>query len=65
MALWVKGKTSQHIVVMDNRVQRIFAIEAKAGQVEGNWMGQKSGVNRKCQMLRPRILPLRYVQKKT
>jgi hypothetical protein len=53
MGLWVKGKTSQHIVVMDKRVQRIFAIEAKAGQGEGNWMGQKSGVNWECQMLRP------------
>jgi hypothetical protein len=36
MALWVKGKTSQHIVVMDKPVQRILAIEARAGQVEGN-----------------------------
>jgi hypothetical protein len=36
MRLWVKGKTSQHIVVMDKRVQRILAIEARAGQVEGN-----------------------------
>ena len=41
MGLWVKGKTSQHIVVMDKRVQRILAIEARAGQVEGNWMGVK------------------------
>ena len=40
MGLWVKGKTSQHIVVMANRVQRIFAIEAKTGQVEGNWKGR-------------------------
>jgi len=38
--LWVKGKTSQHIVVMDKRVERILAIEARAGQVEGNWMGR-------------------------
>lgn len=37
MGLWIKGKTSQHIVVMDKRVQRILAIEAKAGQVEGIW----------------------------
>ena len=36
MGLWVKGKTSQHIVVMDKRVQRILAIEARFGQVEGN-----------------------------
>jgi len=41
MGLWVKGKTSQHIVVMDKRVHRILAIEARAGQVEGNWMGVK------------------------
>jgi len=40
MGLWVKGKTSQHIVVMDKRVERILAIEARAGQVEGNWMGR-------------------------
>ncbi len=35
MGLWVKGETSQHIVVLDNRVQRILAIEARAVQVEG------------------------------
>jgi hypothetical protein len=35
-----------------------------AGQVEGNWMGQKSGVNREGQMLRARLLPLEYVKKK-
>jgi type II secretory pathway component PulL len=40
MALWVKAKTSQHIAMLDNRVQRILAIEAKAGQVEGNWKGK-------------------------
>jgi len=51
MGLWVKGKTSQHIVVMDKRVQRILAIEARAGQVEGNWMGLKLGVNRQYQMV--------------
>jgi len=51
--LWVKGKTSQHIVVMDKRVQRILAIEARAEQMEGNWMEHKSEVNRECQMLRP------------
>ena len=34
MALWVKTKRSQHIVVMENRVQRILAIEARAGQGE-------------------------------
>ena len=38
ICLWVKGKTSQHIVVLDNRVQRILTIEARAGQVEGNWV---------------------------
>ncbi len=43
--LWVNGKTSKHIVVMDNRVQRIFAIEARAGQVEGNWMELYSEAN--------------------
>ncbi len=31
MGLWVEGNTSQHIAVMDKRVQRILAIEAKAG----------------------------------
>jgi hypothetical protein len=45
MAMWVKGKTSQQIVVMDKRVQRILAIEAKAGQVEGNWMELNREVN--------------------
>jgi hypothetical protein len=47
---------SQHIVVMDKRVQRILAIEARAGQMEGNWMGQKSGINRESQMLRLHLL---------
>ena len=51
--MWVKGKTSQHIVVMDKRVQRILAIEAMAGQVEGNWMEQKLEASREWQMLRP------------
>jgi hypothetical protein len=37
MGLWVKGKTSQHIVVMDKRVQRVLAIEARAEQADGNW----------------------------
>jgi hypothetical protein len=46
-------KTSQHIMVLDNRVQRILAIEARAGQVEGNWRVEKLRVNRECQMLRP------------
>ncbi len=50
--MWVKRKTSQHIGVMDNRVQRILAIEAKAGNGGGKLDGQKSGVNRECQMLR-------------
>jgi len=27
--------------------------EGEDGRVEGNWMEQKSGVNRECQMLRP------------
>jgi hypothetical protein len=50
LGLWVKGKTSQHIVVMDKRVQRILAIEARARQVEGNWMGRNQGLigNVKC-----------------
>ena len=51
LGLWVKGKTSEHIVVMDNRVQRILAIEARAGQVDRNWVRRKSEVNRECQML--------------
>jgi len=41
LGLWVKGKTSEHIVVMDKRVQRILAIEARAGQVDGSSMKQK------------------------
>jgi len=39
MGLWVKGKTAQHIVVMDKRVQRILPIEARAGQVGGKLDG--------------------------
>jgi hypothetical protein len=41
LGLWVKGKTSEHIVVMDKRVQRILAIEARAGQMDGSSMKQK------------------------
>ncbi len=37
MGLWVKGKMSNIWGFLANRVQRIFAVEAKAGQVEGNW----------------------------
>jgi hypothetical protein len=59
MGLWVKGKTSQHIVVMDKRVQRILAIEARAGQVEGNWVVGRLEVNRECQMLRLHLLAFR------
>ena len=59
LGLWVKRKTSQHIVVMDKRVQRILAIEARAGQVDGNWVRDKLKVNRECQMLRLHLLAFR------
>jgi len=59
MALWVKGKTSKHIGVLENRVQRIFAIEAKTSQVEGNWIGEKYDVDRECQILRLHLLAFR------
>jgi hypothetical protein len=50
IGLWVKGKTSQHIVVMYKRVQRIFAIEDRAGQV-GEIGREELRINRRCQML--------------
>ena len=59
MGWCVKGKTSQHIVVMDKPVQRVLAIEVRTGQLEGNWMEQKSEVSRECQMLRLHLLAFR------
>jgi hypothetical protein len=40
MGLWVKGKASQYIVVMDKRVQRILAIEAKGNSSGGKLDGE-------------------------
>jgi hypothetical protein len=60
MGLWVKAKTSQHILVIENWVQRIFAIEAKAGQVEANLMGRITAlrqVNRSYSTIQLRPLP--------
>ncbi len=43
--MWVKGKTSQHRALLNNRVDRVLANEARAGQVEGNWMELNWEVN--------------------